>query len=65
MYKRILVAVDGSAPADRALNEAIVIAAQTHARLRIVHFIDSESVISTHGERALNPGATIGEYGLA
>lgn len=61
MYKRILIAVDGSAQADRALNEAIVIAAEVHARLRIIHIIDSESILATHGERALNPGATIAE----
>lgn len=40
MFKRILVAVDGSATADQALQEAIKLAKEQHAQLRIVHSID-------------------------
>lgn len=40
MFKRILVAVDGSATADLALQEAIKLAKEQQAQLRIVHTID-------------------------
>jgi nucleotide-binding universal stress UspA family protein len=40
MYQRILVAVDGSSTSDRALQEAIGLAMEQHAVLRIVHVID-------------------------
>lgn len=41
MYKRILVAVDGSSTSDAALREALALARDAQARLRIVHVIDS------------------------
>ncbi len=40
MYERILLATDGSAPAMRALDEAIRLAREQHAKLRIVHVVD-------------------------
>lgn len=40
MYKRIMVAVDGSATAEGALNHAIVLAKEHKAQLAIVHVID-------------------------
>lgn len=40
MFKRILVAVDGSHTADQALQEAIKLAQEFQARLRIVHAVD-------------------------
>jgi nucleotide-binding universal stress UspA family protein len=40
MYKRILVAVDGSATSNQALQEAIRLTKDQHAALRIVHVID-------------------------
>jgi len=40
MYSRILVAVDGSAGAARALNHAIALARAFKASLRIVHVVD-------------------------
>jgi nucleotide-binding universal stress UspA family protein len=40
MYKRILVAVDESETAKLALNEAIALAKDQHATLRLVHVVD-------------------------
>jgi len=40
VYRRILVAIDGSRPAARALSEAIRLASEQQASLRIVHVID-------------------------
>ena len=40
MYKNILVAIDGSNSAALALQEAIKLAKEQHARLRLVHVID-------------------------
>jgi len=40
MFKRILVAVDGSKTSDQALQEAIKLAGEFKARLRIVHAVD-------------------------
>ena len=40
MFKRILVAVDGSHTADLALQEAIKLAKELQAQLRIVHAVD-------------------------
>jgi nucleotide-binding universal stress UspA family protein len=40
MFKRILVAVDGSPTADQALQEAIKLAKEHQAQLRIVHAVD-------------------------
>ncbi len=40
MFKRIMVAVDGSRTADQALQEAITLATELQAQLRIVHAVD-------------------------
>ncbi len=40
MYKHILVATDGSEPSKRAYAEALRLAADQHAALRVVHVID-------------------------
>ncbi|MCL5060127.1 MAG: universal stress protein [Candidatus Thermoplasmatota archaeon] len=40
MFKRILVAVDGSDTADQALLEAVNLARELQAQLRIVHVVD-------------------------
>lgn len=58
MYKRLLVAVDGSAAADRALARAIELAAKNDAEVRLVHVVDETAVgWDEHGaarrERAL------------
>lgn len=44
MFKRILVAVDGSSTADRALQEAIKLAGKCQGSLRIVHVVDIVNV---------------------
>jgi nucleotide-binding universal stress UspA family protein len=46
MYKRILVAVDGSETSNRALQEAITLAKETHATLRLCHVIDLTVIYS-------------------
>ena len=40
MYKRILVAIDGSDTSDLALREAIGLAKDQNAMLRLVHVVD-------------------------
>jgi nucleotide-binding universal stress UspA family protein len=40
MYERILVAIDGSATSDLALREAIELAKNQNAMLRLVHVVD-------------------------
>lgn len=44
MYKRILVAVDGSDTSNAALQEAISLAKDRQAKLRIVHVVDEVNV---------------------
>jgi len=44
MFKRILVAIDGSDTADQALQEAIKLAREMRAQLRIVHAVDTVNV---------------------
>lgn len=41
MYKRILLAVDGSSTSNAALQEALDLARKGQSRLRLVHVIDS------------------------
>ncbi|MEO1766849.1 universal stress protein [Thiobacter aerophilum] len=53
MYKRILVAIDGSDTSDRALEEAVRLAKETGAQLRIVHAVD-EVILNWDAEYA-NP----------
>lgn len=53
MYKRILVAVDGSATSERALREGIRLAKEQRARLRLVHVVDE---LTVQGERPATPG---------
>ena len=44
MFKRILVAVDGSHTAEQALQEAIKLASELQAKLRIVHAVDTVNI---------------------
>src|SRR5579863_6474597 len=40
MFSRILVSIDGSETSNRALKEAITLAKEQHASLRLVHVVD-------------------------
>ena len=40
MYQRILVPIDGSAPSDRALAEAIALARMSGGHIRLLHVLD-------------------------
>lgn len=53
MYQRILVTVDGSDTSDRALQEAINLAKDQQAMLRIVHAIDEVNINA--GAEFVNP----------
>jgi nucleotide-binding universal stress UspA family protein len=41
VYQRILVPIDGSTTADRGLHEAIRLAAELKAKLRVLHVLDN------------------------
>lgn len=45
MFKRILVAVDGSHTADQALEQAIKLAKELQGQLRIVHVVDVVNIM--------------------
>lgn len=64
MYKKILVAVDGSDTGARALQEAVRFAEGSDAKLRIVHVVDDVSLSRdakvVHTDRDLN-----GDHGSA
>jgi len=45
MYRRILVPVDGSKTAARGLGEAIRLAKNQRARLRLVHVVDKMAIV--------------------
>ncbi len=77
MFKRILVAVDGSATAELALQEAIKLAKDLNAELRLVHIVDvininlgadfpyppgiSEAIAKT-GQEILNKAGIVARY---
>lgn len=46
MYERILIAIDGSSTSDLALAEAVKLAGEHRARLRIAHIVDATSLFS-------------------
>lgn len=56
MYERILVGIDGSAPAARALDEAIKLAKDHGGKLRIAHVVDEGLVVPPNV-----PSANLGE----
>jgi len=45
LYKRILVPIDGSEPAERGLVEAIRLAARLDARLHVLHVVDANPAV--------------------
>jgi nucleotide-binding universal stress UspA family protein len=49
VYERILVPVDGSAPSDRGLDEALAVAAKFGSTLRLVHVLDETSLAMSAG----------------
>lgn len=49
MYKKILVAVDGSGSSKRALDEALRLAKLAHAELRVVHIVDKSPLFMYAG----------------
>lgn len=58
MYERILVPVDGSAPSERGLDEALAVAARFGSKLRLVHVLD-EAALAMSTDLAMNVGALI------
>jgi nucleotide-binding universal stress UspA family protein len=58
MYKRILVAIDGSPTSGHALQHALGLASGLGAVLRIVHVVD-EGVLSLGPEFAIDVGAIL------
>ncbi len=56
MYKHILVAVDGSDTANLALQEAITMAREQQATLRLIHVVDeTPAYMAIEGEAAVAP----------
>ena len=64
MYKRILVAIDGSDTSDLALREAIGLAKDQNAMLRIVHVVDGTppAYIATDASSAVALHFPLAEY---
>ena len=50
MYKRIVVAIDGSESSTAALTEALRVARAEQSRLRVIHVIDLGSLLVTGAE---------------
>ena len=46
MYQRILIATDGTAPSERALREAMLLARNQQALLRVVYVVDEASIFN-------------------
>ena len=48
MYKRILVPTDGSDPATLGLKEAIKLAKDQSAQIRVIHIVDEVAAVTPH-----------------
>jgi nucleotide-binding universal stress UspA family protein len=48
MYKKILVAVDGSETSNKALNAALQMAQESHGKVHIIHVVNELSYFSGH-----------------
>ncbi|SPS00031.1 universal stress protein [Cupriavidus taiwanensis] len=80
MYKRILLAVDGSRSSDLALSQAIAIAGATNAEVKVLYVVDDSDIyfeadyfnphelvkeLISHGHKALAAAtARLGEAGI-
>ena len=64
MYKRILVAIDGSDTSDLALREAVGLAKDQNAMLRLVHVVDGTppAYIATDASSAVALHFPLAEY---
>jgi nucleotide-binding universal stress UspA family protein len=58
MYKRILVPVDGSATSVAGLKQAVGLARNQHAKLKLLHVVDEFRVFTTP-DGGLNAGAIV------
>jgi nucleotide-binding universal stress UspA family protein len=58
MYKRILVPIDGSSTSAAGLKQALLLARDQHAKLKLLHVIDEFRVFATP-DGGLNAGAII------
>ncbi|MCW7541127.1 universal stress protein [Aquabacterium sp. A7-Y] len=67
MYQRMLLPFDGSPAAERGLREAIALAVDQHAALRIVHIIDLHPLLMGATSSVSYEGLqrTMREYGQA
>jgi nucleotide-binding universal stress UspA family protein len=53
MYRRILVAVDGSAPSTRAFHEGLRLAGDQGAELRVIHVVDFGVLLASYADASL------------
>jgi len=58
VYERILVPIDGSKTAARGLREALRLAKDQGARLRLVHVVDKMAIIGV-AEAGIDPGPVL------
>lgn len=63
MYKRILVAIDGSETSERALDEGVALAKAHRARLRLVHVVDELTARSATLSTPADVWKAVGEAG--
>jgi nucleotide-binding universal stress UspA family protein len=62
MFRRILVPIDGSPPSRRGLEEAIMLAKDQRARIRLLHVVDESIVTRTFDGTTYMPAGYIDEF---
>ncbi len=62
MFRRILVPIDGSPPARRGLEEAIMLAKDQSARLCLLHVVDESIVTRTFDGTTYMPASYIDDF---
>jgi nucleotide-binding universal stress UspA family protein len=62
MFRRILVPIDGSAPAKRGLEEAIALAQDQSARLCLLHILDSSLATRSFDGTTFMPAGYIDDF---